>query len=235
MRGMDRLLELQEIDTAIDRLVARQTLLEAGKAVEAARAEADTAEASLGELGLRTDELDRDQARFEHEIDSLNRKAADEEKRLYDGSVANAKELGSLQHEVENLRRRRSDREDELLVLMERREELEAQVAELREIVTRLRSEVDRVIEDELSERAAVTAELDARRGQRDAVTPAIDEELLELYDDLRPQKKGVAAAALVDGVCQGCHEQLSAVERDRLKRTDGVRRCDHCRRILVF
>lgn len=235
MRGMDQLLELQEIDTAIDRLVARRKLLETGKAVEAARDQADTAEASLGELGLRTDELDRDQGRYEHEIDSLNRKAADEEKRLYDGSVANAKELGSLQHEVENLRRRRSDREDELLVLMEQREALEAQASELRDIVTRLRSDVDRATQDEQSELAEVSAELERRRAQREATTPAIDEELVELYDDLRPQKKGVAAAALVDGVCQGCHEQLSAVQLDKLKRTDGVRRCEHCRRILVF
>jgi predicted nucleic acid-binding Zn-ribbon protein len=39
----------------------------------------------------------------------------------------------------------------------------------------------------------------------------------------------------LVDGVCQGCHEQLSAMQLDKLKKTDGVRRCEHCRRILVF
>ena len=57
---------------------------------------------------------------------------------------------------------------------------------------------------------------------------------MLELYEDLRRQKKGVGAAALVDGVCQACHEQLSAVQLDKLKRSEGVRRCEHCRRILV-
>ena len=39
----------------------------------------------------------------------------------------------------------------------------------------------------------------------------------------------------VVDGVCQGCHQQLSAVDLDRLRRADGVRRCVQCRRILVF
>jgi alkylation response protein AidB-like acyl-CoA dehydrogenase len=62
-----------------------------------------------------------------------------------------------------------------------------------------------------------------------------IDPELLELYEDLRPQKKGVAAVALVDGVCQGCHEKLSSVELDRVKRTEGIARCEYCRRILVL
>ena len=57
----------------------------------------------------------------------------------------------------------------------------------------------------------------------------------MELYEDLRKQKKGIGVAALIDGVCQGCHEQLSAMELDRIKRVEGVRRCEYCRRILVF
>jgi predicted nucleic acid-binding Zn-ribbon protein len=85
------------------------------------------------------------------------------------------------------------------------------------------------------SELAEIDGELEARRAERDDRASAIEPDLLELYDDLRRQKKGVGAAGLVDGVCQGCHEQLSSVELDRLKRTDGIRRCEHCRRILVF
>ena len=42
-------------------------------------------------------------------------------------------------------------------------------------------------------------------------------------------------AAALVDVVCQACHEKLSALELDRLKHTEGVKRCEYCRRIVVF
>jgi predicted nucleic acid-binding Zn-ribbon protein len=44
-----------------------------------------------------------------------------------------------------------------------------------------------------------------------------------------------VAAVALVDGVCQGCHEKLSSVELVRVKRTEGIARCEYCRRILVL
>jgi predicted nucleic acid-binding Zn-ribbon protein len=35
--------------------------------------------------------------------------------------------------------------------------------------------------------------------------------------------------------VCQGCHEKLSAMERDKLKRGEGVKRCEYCRRILII
>jgi predicted nucleic acid-binding Zn-ribbon protein len=235
MPGQEALLTLQELDLGIDRAVAREAALRAGDELRALQAEADAAEGELGELGLKLDELGRDAARFEHEIDSLTQKAVDEERRLYDGSIANAKELESLQHDIENLKRRRSDREDELLALMEIREGVEAEALASRERSDALRARVERLVEEGEAELERIEGDLAGRRSERDELVTSIDPELLELYEDLRRQKKGVGAAALVDGVCQGCHEQLSAVELDKLKRTDGVRRCEHCRRILVF
>jgi predicted nucleic acid-binding Zn-ribbon protein len=232
---MVRLLALQEIDTAIDRLTARKRTLESGDELATARAAADAAERALGELGLQLDVVGRDQARLEHEIESLSQKAAAEDKRLYDGSVVNAKELGSIQHEIENLKRRRSDREDEMLGLMEVREELERRTAEARTVSDGLRARVEEVGGAGLDELRDIDTELQAKVDKRQRTRPEIDPDVLELYEDLRKQKKGIGAAALVDGVCQGCHEQLSAMELDKLKRAEGVKRCEYCRRILVF
>jgi predicted nucleic acid-binding Zn-ribbon protein len=228
------LLDLQAADLAIDRLEARRRALEGGGELAAARAAADAAEGELGELRLQLDALDRDASRLEHEIDTIAQKAAAEERRMYDGTVANAKELDSMRHEVENLRRRATDREDELLALMERREAVEKEAAAAEGRSSELRAAAERIGGETVEELGTVERDLGARRAERDAIAAGIDAELLELYEDLRRQKKGVGAAALVDGVCQGCHEQLSAVELDRLKRTDGVKRCEYCRRILV-
>jgi predicted nucleic acid-binding Zn-ribbon protein len=229
------LIDIQEIDTAIDRLMTRMRALEAGKDVEVALTEANEAERLLGELRLRLDELSRDQMRFEHEIDSISQKAAAEERRMYDGSVANAKELDSIRHEVDNLKKRRGDREDELLGLMEVREEREAQERAAAERWGSLRAQVETVEGTAAEELGRLTTELKERSEARAALAATVDTELLELYEDLRPQKKGVAAVALIDGVCQGCHEQLSSVEIDRLKKTRDTKRCEHCRRILVI
>ena len=84
-------------------------------------------------------------------------------------------------------------------------------------------------------ELGTLTDEVKERTEKRAALAEAVDPEYLELYEDLRPQKKGIAAVELVDGVCLGCHEQLSSVYRDRLKRVEGPKRCEHCRRILVI
>jgi predicted nucleic acid-binding Zn-ribbon protein len=232
---MDRLLELQQVDSAIDRLQARKAALEGGGEEASARGQADAAEAAFGELRLRSDEIGRSQQRLEHEIDSLTQKASAEERRLYDGSVANAKELGSLQHEVENLKRRRSEREDEVLVLMEEREGVDAEAREAEKLAAESRDRVDEVGRAGATELDQTIRDLGTRSDERSLLLGSIDPELVELYDDMRAQKKGIGAAALVDGVCQGCHEKLSAMELDKLKRTDGVKRCEYCRRIVIF
>ncbi|HZN43082.1 MAG TPA: hypothetical protein VFC08_05055 [Actinomycetota bacterium] len=229
------LLDIQEHDTAIDRLMVRKRALEAGDDATVALGEANEAERTLGELRLRLDELSRDQLRFEHEIDSMSQKTAAEERRLYDGSVANARELESIRHEVDNLKKRKGDREDELLALMQVREDVEGSEREAVARSDALRSRVADVEGAAADELGRVDAELAERAQARGTLAATVDPDLLELYDDLRRQKKGVGAVALVDGVCQGCHEQLSAVERDRLKRTEGPKRCEHCRRILVI
>ena len=235
MMGMDKLLSLQQVDTAIDRATALQRGLESGQALAAARAEADAAEAVVGELRLQVDEMGRDQMRFEHEIDSLSQKEKAERARMYDGSVANAKELEALQHETDSLKRRRTEREDELLALLEQREELDTRVAAAETVAGGLRTTVDATAVSAADQLVTVTADLDRLAGERAALASQIDPELLELYEDLRRQKKGVGAATLVDGVCSGCHEQLSSMQLDKLKRTEGIRRCEHCRRILIF
>ena len=234
-RGIDRLLKLQEVDLAIDRLVTRRETLESGDAVGLARDALASAEARLGEQRLVLDELSREQRRLEGDVDSFQQRIAAEEKRLYDGSVANAKELESIQAEVTGMRGRQTRIEDQLLDIMERRETMESSVLTLDREATDAHSGVEAAQGSSAAELAQIGTDMEARRAERDAIVPAVDEEFLELYEDLRRQKKGVGAAALVDGVCQGCHQKLSAVELDRLKRTEGIRRCDYCRRILVF
>lgn len=235
MRGLERILELQELDSAIDRLDHRREALEAGEELSALRKEMEEADARLGEIRLAGDAVAAESRRLELEIESMNAKLDAEQKRMYDGSIVNPKELEALQHEISSLKDRRSRAEDDLLEQMVRKEDLDARGLEAEKDATAARARVEEVGGDAVKELDQISADLAARRTEREALVPAFDEELLELYDELRESKHGVGAAAIVDGVCQACHEKLSAVELDRLKRTDGVKRCEYCRRIVVF
>jgi predicted nucleic acid-binding Zn-ribbon protein len=235
MRGMDRLLELQGLDTSIDRFEHRRAQLEAGEETSVARKEMQESEARLGELRLALDAVGVESRRLEREIDSMTAKIAAEEKRMYDGSIANTKELEALQHEISSLKDRRSRAEDQLLEQMERREEMDGRATKADEEVAAARARVDALGGDSARELEQVEAGLVQARAAREALAPEIDEQLLELYEDLRRQKKGIGAAAIVDGVCQACRQKLSAVELDRLKHTDDIKRCEYCRRIVFI
>lgn len=235
MTDMGRLLELQELDLSVDRLEARRKELESGQAVQEARERVEGLEGRVGELRLALDSVRTEQSRVEGEVESLEAKISAEERRLYDGSVANPKELEAIQAEVAGLKQRRGRLEDEILEQMERREDLEGRLPPLEDDLADARRRQDELEASSEQELREIGTALGERRDERTALVSKIDEELLELYEELRETKRGVGAAALVEGVCQGCHQKLSPLELDRVKRVEGVRRCEYCRRILVL
>jgi uncharacterized protein len=233
--GLDRLLDLQGTDLAIDRLQSRLAALEGGEEIQAGQVRLQDAENRVGELKLALDGVVQEQSRLEGDVDSMEQKIEAERTRLFDGSVANPKELQSIAAEVESLLSRKSRTEDAVLEQMERREEMEARLGPLEAEVGTLRRRVEELEETSGRELVEIERELKERTEERASLARRIDPEVMELYEDLRASKKGVGVAALVDGVCQGCHQKLSAVYLDRLKRSEGIRRCEYCQRILVL
>jgi predicted nucleic acid-binding Zn-ribbon protein len=233
-QGVERLLRLQEIDLKLDRLSARRDQIEGGEDVRAVRERLAAAEVLLGDLRLTIDATAREQRRLEGDVEGLTRKRRDEERRLYDGTVANPKELQAIRAEVDGLAARTSRLEDRLLELMEELEGQEARLGPLERDAAEARSAVEDLLHTDADELEGIERDVGHLQRDRQALLPAFDPSLLTLYEDLRRQKKGVGAAALKDGVCQGCHQKLSPMELDHMKRAGGVWRCDNCRRILV-
>jgi uncharacterized protein len=234
VKGLDRLLDLQELDLSIDRLEARRVQLQGGEDIRAARERMQGAEERVGELRLALDSVVRELTKLEHDADSLEKRIEAERGRLYDGSVANPKELEAIQAEIRNLAERKRRVEDLELDQMERREDMEGRLPQLEAELAEARTRLAEIAAGSETELADVARALEERRAERSALAGQLDGELLDLYEDLRRTKRGVGVAALVDGVCQGCHQKLSAAELDRIKRSEGIRRCEYCRRILI-
>src|SRR4029450_7337275 len=186
MRGLDRLLELQELDSAIDRLEVRKRQLEEGKEMAAARATMEDAEGRLGELRLGVDSVMREQQRLEREMDSMTRKAEADQKRLYDGSIVNIKEMEALQHEITSLRERRSRSEDELLEQMVRRDDLESRAGEASTLVQLTRARLEAVGGEAVAELERIEDELAEKRATREKLGPEFDDERVEVDEGVR-------------------------------------------------
>jgi uncharacterized protein len=231
---LQRLLDLQAEDTAIKRLEDRRASLPEARRLAEVNENLAELEADLQIANRQNADVAREQERLEGEIELLDQKVAREEQRMYSGNVANPKELSSLQAEVESLKRKKSSMEDELLDVMERKEQIGETAQTLgaeREEAARESAELTAKVEGLIGE---IDSELKVHESERVEIASTIPDDLLALYDKLRETKNGVGAAALENGTCQGCHTKLPAKEVERVKTEGGLQRCDNCRRILV-
>ncbi|MFC5750033.1 zinc ribbon domain-containing protein [Actinomadura rugatobispora] len=231
-----RLIDLQELDSTLDRLAhRRRTLPEL--------AEVDRLEGRLTELRdaivaaeTEVGDLDREQKKAEQDVDQVRARAERDQKRLDSGQVTSAKDLSGLQTEIASLQRRQSDLEEVVLEIMERREEAEGRVTGLRTERTGAQAERDTLAQRRDTAQKEIDEEAGSTTAARAAVAKDVPEDLLTLYGKLRGQFGGVGAAKLYRGACQGCHLALNTVDINRIRTAaqDEVIRCEECRRILV-
>ncbi|SDK87429.1 hypothetical protein SAMN05421874_11284 [Nonomuraea maritima] len=230
-----RLLDLAELDSALDRLAhRRRNLPELAEIDEKSKQYARLATQVI-EAETEAGDLAREQTKAEHDVEAVRTRADRDQKRLDSGAVTSPRDLASLQSEIASLHRRQGDLEEVVLEIMERREAADTKVTDL----VAQRDEVRAALTAAEDRRDASLQEIEKEagevRGRRAAVAGEIAADLLGLYDKLKDQY-GIGAAMLHGGRCQGCKVALSIAEMNRIKAAphDEVLRCDECRRILV-
>lgn len=231
--ALSDLLDLQEVDLEIDRLLEQRQGLPELAAYRQANAERMAAEAERDDLAerLRTVELELDKA--EGELDILEAKLEENETRLYAGGMS-SRETEHKRLEVQSLKGQREAMEEKVLELLDRRETLQGERDQAQGMVDE-RGATEKELEGAI---AAAWKDIDLQIGRREArkteMVPSIPSDLLERYEKLRRTKEGVAIGRLDHGQCGGCHLTLSAAEQAEVAGGDPPL-CVHCRRILVL
>jgi predicted nucleic acid-binding Zn-ribbon protein len=231
--GLIQLLDLQEIDLAIDRLLhQRQSLPELAAYQEAsARLEKLDSEYDRVKTDLRGLELETDKA--EGELELIEIKLKESETRLFAGGMS-GRETEQKRLEVQALRGQQEAMEERVLANLERLEPLREAASSLQQQRQALTAEIERLN----SIIGAAWKEIDAKVARREAdkgeIARPISEPLVTLYEQLRRTKEGVAVGRLEGGVCGGCHLALSLPEQAEAAEWDPPR-CIHCMRILVI
>jgi predicted nucleic acid-binding Zn-ribbon protein len=234
--GLEDLLALQDLDSALDQLRHRRAHLAERQELTRLAAARGSLDKDLAEVDRVRNELAERQTSAESELSVTEDRIATMDRRLYGGKVSATKDLQAMSAEIEHLKGRASALEDVVLEVLEAAEPLDTRGAELRtardELVAQ-RSEVERqltMVEAALDEEEAALVE------RRAAAEAAVPEGLIPTYEHLRSRLGGVGVARLVGTHCDGCHLTLSAVELDHLRHLpDGeVYTCEQCSRILV-
>jgi predicted nucleic acid-binding Zn-ribbon protein len=214
-----------ELDTArrrlteLDALVANHSALDS--LVEVARsAESD---ATLRRGQLRDREL---------ELQTLETRIGEIDKRLYGGRIQNPKELENLDREVRMFRENRGRLEESVLQLLELSEHADVEaLAKLNQLEI-AQAERERDMNFWQAERELVGAKQLTLNAKASALRQQADSSQLDVYDRVR--RRNTLAVTTVHGQqCGVCGITLPVAVVDRARDPDAIAQCDNCSRIL--
>jgi uncharacterized protein len=226
------LLDLQEIDLQIDRLLDQRQSLPELDAYKKTHEQAQRKEQERDTLASELKQLELDLDKAEGELEILENKLQEHETRLFAGGMS-GRETEHMRLEVQSLHGQRGAMEERVLGMLENIDPARSALAQVEAEIEAINTEKGRLETSIKEQWKTIDAELARREEAKAKALEPIDDELLGLYEKLRGIKEGVAVASYDHGVCGGCHMTLSPAEQEEAF-ADDLPRCVHCRRILV-
>jgi hypothetical protein len=155
------------------------------------------------------------------------------ESSLYGGNVKNPKELQDLQRDVASLKKHLATLEERELETMLTAESMETELKnaqnDLEVVQARLGGEHKKLLEDQTT----LTKQLESLSDEREAASAPIEGRLLQTYEDLRRQKRGMAVTEVEDDACAACGTTINAAAQQNARSQKQLAYCPSCGRIL--
>jgi hypothetical protein len=225
-----QLFQLQETELAIEANAQAQTRINAqlGESQEVLKTRA-----RLAAEQKRAGDLANQQKTAEWEVEDLTTKIKNIERKLYSGSISNAKELSNLQTEANDFKKMRSGLEDRVLELMEETEQARKNLAAIGGELARLEAQWRNQQKQLTAELEQLKASHAALESKKQAQLPQTDAGAVAVYRELR-KRKGIAVARIEQGTCLGCRITLPNSDLQQA-RGGGLVKCSSCGRILYL
>jgi predicted nucleic acid-binding Zn-ribbon protein len=225
-----QLYKLQQLDLELQK--KQQELIEIERQLSDKEALV-VAESKLASHKEQLEDVRIKQKNSEWELEDLQEKVRQIDSKLYSGKTKDPKELVNLEKEVRGLKSQIRPKEDALLGLMTRVEELEAGVKTMTEGIERLKQEWEQRQTTFGQKKSEIEALLAKLKGDRSGLAQQIDSEVLGTYDRIR-LSRGQAVVKVEKGKCQGCHIAVPTSQWQKAKAGDLIQ-CNSCSRILYL
>lgn len=225
------LYQIQKLDTKIHgnekrRASAPQRIQEMEQEV------ADASEKALKEKEI-IDEIDKERRRKEKELEAEKEKIKKAQSKLYD--VKTNKEYQALLKEIEAAQAANDRTEEEIIVLLERTEELKKDHQELTSRLEARQKEIGierKQIEEEMKSVDDVIHQL---KTEKEKHLGLLDRGLIQRYDVLIERRGGIAVVSAKNGVCLGCYMNIPPQLFIEVTKNCQLITCPSCNRIFYY
>jgi uncharacterized protein len=224
------LYRLQQVDSQIDQIQARlrviQHTLENDVELRASNERFGAAEGKYKDA-------ERALKLTESEVEKQRIKIEQTESSLYGGKVHNPKELQDLQKDVASLKRHLQTLEERELEAMIAGETAEKELQAAKTDLERIQSNLKEQNKDLTKEIETLQRDLERLNSERQAVVTDIASQTLNIYNQLRQQKRGRAIVTITDNSCEACGTTLTPSQQQNARSTSQLFHCPTCGRIL--
>jgi predicted nucleic acid-binding Zn-ribbon protein len=186
------------------------------------------------DIGLERDAAAAVARKHDRDVAQLNERLAQEQQRMYEGSITNAKQLNKLEAEIAAVQARIDEHELAELEALETIDEHEDAMLAIDEELEGLAE--TRVEVEAARDRAAadLLAEIAEHEVVRDAHRADLPDDLLARYDESAARHRGNAVGRLDGERCTACGIGLSYADVNDLYEGPPLATCPSCGRLLV-
>jgi predicted nucleic acid-binding Zn-ribbon protein len=228
--GLDKLLELQRLDSTGARLEAESRAIP--QEIEALETRLAGARSALEAGKTTADRIQKERRAKERDLDEAALSIKKKQARLFE--IKTNEEYSAVLREIEVLKEKSSKLEEEVLEFLERGDVAAKTVADAEKEFKAAEAVCQREREDKQAHLSRLREELVEVREARKGQASRLDGELLRQYTRLL-QSRGVAVVAAKDGSCSGCGIALTPQTYNEVRRNDRMFTCSACNRILYF
>ncbi|NJN80522.1 MAG: hypothetical protein HC797_08650 [Anaerolineales bacterium] len=165
------------------------------------------------------------------EVQAQKIKIEHAESSLYGGNVKNPKELQDLQMDVASLKKHLVTLEERELEAMVKSETASSDYEKAKTELELLQAKRGNEHKKLFEEKESLTKQLESLADEREASLAPIDTSLLQSYEELRKQKRGVAISEIEDNACASCGTTINASAQQNARKQTVY--CPSCGRIL--
>ena len=223
--------EVQKLDTKI---------IEKEKRMQAAPKIMEGLEREIAELRSKTvkekeiiDELEKERRNKEKELDDNKERIKKLEAKLYE--VKTNKEYQAMLKEIEVAKEQNDRTEEDILILMEKIEELKNDYESSRAYLQKREKEVESEKGRLKMDIESVDKTLKGLKEERDNLLKVVNADLKNIYQMLLEKRGGKAVVNLKDGVCLGCYMNIPPQLFIEATKNKQLIQCPSCRRIFYF
>ncbi|HSK11306.1 MAG TPA: C4-type zinc ribbon domain-containing protein [Vicinamibacterales bacterium] len=228
---LERLIRLQQIDTFAE--TARRRIADHPAIIAALDDRLQSADAALVKAKGLQDEGQVARRALEKDLAAIQSRLSKYKDQLME--VKTNKEYQAMQKEIEAAQNEVRRLEDRLLEQMIANDDLAAGVkaAEARLDHEKKAIAAERTRLDQ--EFAALEKELERVVASREEVAAQLPRPLLDTYETLARNRRGLGLAEARGGLCTACHVRLRPQMFNEIRANNGIHQCESCQRILYF